>query len=85
VEETGCDFIPLPETFGVWSPFALCSYVQTIADHTTACSGTSTKLAKSHFLQQLSVSMPGQCLHDFEVEGESSDFPTPSSTVVILL
>ena len=65
---------------------SLCvAMLQTIADHTTACSGTSTKLAKSHFLQQLSVSMPGQCLHDFEVEGESSDFPTPSSTVVILL
>jgi len=36
VEDTGCDFIPLVvETFGVWSPFALCM-LQVIANCTTA-------------------------------------------------
>ena len=23
IEEAGCDFVPLVETFGIWSPFAL--------------------------------------------------------------
>ena len=41
---------------GVWSPFSL-RMLQTIADRTTACSGCFTKLARSHFLQQLSVSL----------------------------
>ena len=80
VEETGCDFIPLVvETFGVWSPFAL-RMLQTIADHTTARSGTSTKLARSHFLQQLSVSLWTNNAHVilryWALQGEDSDFPT---------
>ena len=49
-EEIGCDWVV--ETFGVWLPFAL-HMLQTIADCTTACSGTSTKLVTSHFIQQL--------------------------------
>jgi len=55
----GCNFILLVvETFGVWSLririyiylfIGFTSMLQTIADHTTACSGTSTKLARKHF------------------------------------
>ena len=57
VEETGCEFIPLVvETFGVWSLFTLRT-LRTIADHFTATSGASAKLARKHLLQQLSVSL----------------------------
>ena len=34
VEEAGCDFVPLVETFGVCSPFSLRT-IHTIADHTS--------------------------------------------------
>jgi len=55
VEEVGCDFIPLVvELLDVWSPFAL-QTLCTIADHTTARGGVSTKLARKNLLQQLSV------------------------------
>ena len=57
VEEVECDFVPLVvETFGVWSPFAL-QTLRTIAECTTARSGASTKQARKHLLQQLSVSL----------------------------
>ena len=55
VEDAGCDFIPLVmETFGVWSPFVL-QVIYSIADHTTARSGASTRVARKNLLQQLSV------------------------------
>ena len=44
------------ETFGVWSPFAL-QMLRTIADHITARSDASVKLARKHLLQQLTVSL----------------------------
>ena len=57
VEEAGCDFVPLVvETFGFWSPFAL-QTLRTIAERTAARSGASTKQARKHLLQQLSVSL----------------------------
>jgi len=66
-------------TFGVWPPFAL-RMLQTIADCTTAHSGTSTKLSRSQFLQQLSVSLwtNNACmiLRYWALQGEDSDFPT---------
>ena len=79
VEETGCDFIPLVvETFGVWSPFAL-RILRTIADHTTTRSGASTKLARKHLLQQLSVSLwtnnSRMILWYWALQGDDSDFP----------
>jgi len=79
VEETGCDFIPLVvETFGVWSPFALRT-LRTIAERTTARSGASAKLARTHLLQQLSVSLwtnnARMILRYWALQGEDSDFP----------
>jgi len=81
VEEAGCDFIPLVvETFGVWSLFALRT-LRTIADHTTARSGVSTKLARKHFLQQLSVSLwtnnARMILRYWTLQCEDMDFPFP--------
>ena len=42
------------EMFGVWSPFAL-EALHSTADHSTARSSTSTRLAHKNTLQQLSV------------------------------
>ena len=72
-------FIPLVvETFGVWSPFALRT-LQTIADHTTARSGASAKLAWKHLLQLLSVSLwtnnARMILWYWALQSEDSDFP----------
>ena len=57
--------------------------LQTIADRITARSGSSTKLARKHLLQQLSVSLhvDKQCLYDLKIlhglyRVEDSDFPT---------
>ena len=79
VEEAGCDFIPLVvETFGVWSPFALKS-LNVIADRTTARSGCSTRLARKHLLQQLSVSLwtsnARMILRYWALQGGDTDFP----------
>jgi len=81
VEEAGCDFVPLVvETFGVWSPFALRT-LHIIADRTTARSGVSTKLARKHFLQQLSVSLwtsnARMILRYWALQCEDNDFPFP--------
>jgi len=79
VEEAGCDFIPLVvETFGVWSPFTLKS-LNVVADHTTARSGCSTRLARKHLLQQLSVSLwtsdARMILRYWALQGGDTDFP----------
>jgi len=81
VEEVGCDFIPLVvETFGVWSPLALRT-LRTIADRTTARSGVSTKLARKHLLQQLSVSLwtnnARMILRYWALQCEDMNFPFP--------
>ena len=66
------------ETFGVWSLFALRT-LQTIAERTTARSGASAKLARTHLLQQLSVSLwsnnARMILRYWALQGEDSDFP----------
>ena len=81
VEEVGCDFIPLVvETFGVWSPFAVCM-LQTIADCTTARSGASIKLARQNLFQQLSVCVwlnnTRMILRYRALQVEDTDFPIP--------
>jgi len=81
VEEVGCDSIPLVvETFGVWSPFALHTF-RNIADCTTARSGLSTKLARKHLLQQLSISLwtnnARMILRFWALQCEDMDFPFP--------
>ena len=86
VEETGCDFIPLVvETFGVWSPFTLRT-LRTIADHTTARSGASAKLARKHVLQQLSVSLwtnnVRMISRYWALQSEDSDFPSVKHAAV---
>ena len=81
VEEAGCDFVPLVvETFGFWLPFAL-QTLRTIAERTTARSGASTKQARKHLLQQLSVSLwtnnARMILRYWALQCEDSDFPFP--------
>jgi len=81
VEDTGCNFVSLVvESIGVWSPFALRT-LHTIADHTTARSGVSTKAAQKHLLQQLSVSLwtnnARMILRYWALQCEDTDFPFP--------
>ena len=68
------------ETFGFWSPFAL-QTLRTIAERTTARSGASTKQARKHLLQQLSVSLwtnnARMILRYWALQCEDSDFPFP--------
>ena len=54
--KVGADLIPLVETFGVWTPFALQS-LNIIADRTIPRSGVPPKLARKNLLQQLSVAL----------------------------
>ena len=82
-EEAGCDFIPLVvETFGIWSPFALCALHQ-IADQTTARSGASAKVAWRNLLQQLSVSLwtsnARMVLRYWALQDGDNDFPVLNS------
>ena len=69
------------ETFGFWSPFAL-QTLRTIAERTTARSGASTKQARKHLLQQLSVSLwtnnARMILRYWALQCEDSDFPFPN-------
>ena len=89
VEEAGCDFIPLVvESFGVRSPFAL-KFINTIADCTTARSGSSIILSRRNLLQQLLVSLltstAKMILRYWALQGGDSDFPTQNNYFVFVI
>ena len=83
VERAGGDFIPLVvKSFGVWTPFVL-AVLNSIADHTTTCSGISPKVARRNLLQQLSVCLwvnnAQMILRYWALQGSDDDFPFPCS------